>query len=407
MSHPLLLTRILFFLVVLLTTALAVVLYYSPTLSLSLTIFSTPPPPPLSHASLTTSSPSYTPSPETTYLPRLLEPVDYYRKQTGKNMRKKFVQFLGTSSGIDAGLVESIATLCDHNHNASLVIDDIQDQSLQRRQQPCSHVVYGIPLSLGAAYLDIFRTLHQLPETVREYVHAHRDDYREKYGDAVVDSDRTLTTCVASDWYSTYLRHLYLCHLGQQLDIYWTHHRHIPTVDEYLYMIENKTGTLLLNSLGLLDVATGQKRMSREQFDRFTQLIRLFSVFFQIRDDYINVTDPTYWKEKGFCEDFDEKKNSYLLVLFQGSTSVTASTKKAFFDLFYRDTTTTKPFTDEEKHTLLRHFVDAGVIDATYNKLLELQRDIQQLMNLQFLFDALPFHPFDATSIVLVVEQKK
>ena len=403
MSHPLL-TRFLLFLVVLLTAALAVVLYYSPMLSLSLTIFQNDQAPGVLPAAPPWATAT---SPETTYLPRLLEPVDYYRKQTGKNMRKKFVQFLGTTCGIDAGLVESIATLCDHNHNASLVIDDIQDQSLQRRQQPCSHVVYGIPLSLGAAYLDIFRTLHQLPETVRDYVQAHRDDYRERYGDAVVDdSDRTLTTCVASDCYSTSLQNFYLCHLGQQLDIYWTHHRHVPTVDEYLYMIENKTGTLLLNSLGLLDVATGQKRMSREQYNRFTQLIRLFSVFFQIRDDYINVTDPTYWKEKGFCEDFDEKKNSYLLVLFQGSTSVTASTKEAFFDLFYRDTTT-KPFTDEEKHTLLRHFVDAGVIDATYNKLLELQRDIQQLMNLQFLFDALPFHKFDATSIVLVDEQKK
>ena len=39
-------------------------------------------------------------------------------------------------------------------------------------------------------------------------------------------------------------------------------------------------------------------------------------MFFQIRDDYINLTDKEYWKEKGFCQDLDEEKISYIITYF-------------------------------------------------------------------------------------------
>jgi geranylgeranyl pyrophosphate synthase len=39
-------------------------------------------------------------------------------------------------------------------------------------------------------------------------------------------------------------------------------------------------------------------------------LFDLLGVFFQVRDDYINLMSATYWEKKGFCDDLFERKFS-------------------------------------------------------------------------------------------------
>ena len=51
----------------------------------------------------------------------------------------------------------------------------------------------------------------------------------------------------------------------------------------------------------------------KKNYDKLRLSLYNFALFFQIRDDYINLTDPMYWKERGFCQDFDEQKISYLV----------------------------------------------------------------------------------------------
>jgi ophiobolin F synthase len=46
----------------------------------------------------------------------------------------------------------------------------------------------------------------------------------------------------------------------------------------------------------------------------FELLILLLSRFFQIRDDYMNLQSSGYSGQKGFCEDLDAGKFSYLIV---------------------------------------------------------------------------------------------
>lgn len=53
-------------------------------------------------------------------------------------------------------------------HSASLIIDDIEDGSLQRRGQPCSHLVYGLDRSINAANLMYFLPFHKLLSTIED-----------------------------------------------------------------------------------------------------------------------------------------------------------------------------------------------------------------------------------------------
>ena len=88
----------------------------------------------------------------------LLEPVSYYKTQKGKDTRKVLSNLFGKLLGVNDENIELINRITNDLHNASLVIDDIEDNSLLRRNKPCAHIKYGIPLSINAGYYSFFKS---------------------------------------------------------------------------------------------------------------------------------------------------------------------------------------------------------------------------------------------------------
>ena len=64
--------------------------------------------------------------------------------------------------------VLKIGGLIEMLHCASLIIDDIEDGSLMRRGQPCSHKVYGVDSAINAANLIYFLPISKLLEEVAD-----------------------------------------------------------------------------------------------------------------------------------------------------------------------------------------------------------------------------------------------
>ena len=54
--------------------------------------------------------------------------------------------------------VIEIAAFCEILHNASLIIDDIEDNSDFRREKKCIHKIYGIDVSINAANFLYFKS---------------------------------------------------------------------------------------------------------------------------------------------------------------------------------------------------------------------------------------------------------
>ncbi|XP_032639020.1 geranylgeranyl pyrophosphate synthase isoform X2 [Chelonoidis abingdonii] len=159
-------------------------------------------------------------------------------------------------------------------HNASLLIDDIEDNSKLRRGFPVAHSIYGIPSVINSANYVYFLGLQKVltldhPEAVKVFT-----------------------------------RQLLELHQGQGLDIYWRDTYTCPTEAEYKAMVLQKTGGLFGLAVGLMQLFSNYKRDLKP-------LLNTLGLFFQIRDDYANLHSKEYSENKSFCEDLTEGKFSF------------------------------------------------------------------------------------------------
>lgn len=162
-------------------------------------------------------------------------------------------------------------------HNASLLIDDIEDSSKLRRGFPVAHSIYGVPSVINSANYVYFLGLEKMltlehPEAVHLFT-----------------------------------RQLLELHRGQGLDIHWRDTYTCPTEAEYRDMVLRKTG-------GLFGLAVGLMQLFSEWPHDLKPLLDTLGLFFQIRDDYGNLMSREFCENKSFCEDLTEGKFSFPII---------------------------------------------------------------------------------------------
>lgn len=301
----------------------------------------------------------------------LFLPIEYYKSMTGKNTRSILCEYIGRLYGIKPKVIHLVKYIINECHNSSLVIDDIQDNSITRRNYPCAHIVYGTAITLNAGYMNAFRLLHQLPDLIFSILSQEDDNFNEIKKNEIYKKIMTMIT-----------EHLYNIHIGQGLDIYWTTNRIIPSIDDYMLMIEYKTGILFKIIIDMFSFMTDN--IILKEREKMENMCKTLCTYFQIRDDYVNITDPKFWKEKGFCEDFDEKKQSYIIITFYHSYDISQEVKRVFFSLFYKP-----DLTEREKKKLLTILYDTGIIDRVYYFLIQLKEKLETMIRIPFLFQRL------------------
>jgi len=294
----------------------------------------------------------------------LLQPVKYYNELKGKNIRKSICNILGLYLGVDKKDIDNVDEIIQFVHNASLVIDDIQDNSLLRRNKDCAHIVYGIPITINAGYLAIFKLLNELNKN---------KELSETARNKIVEN-------------------IYYTHIGQGMDIYYTQEKIIPTLEDYNKMIEYKTGMLFITIVDLLIEKT-KNVIVKKKYDILCNCVSNFSLFFQIRDDYINLADVSYWKERGFCQDFDEEKISYLITY---CTNNKLDDYETINNLLKKQNKT-----NDEKKEILGLMKKNGLFDIIYNKLVDLKKEVLQVLNIEIIFQQLPFYKFEENGLIL------
>ena len=165
-------------------------------------------------------------------------------------------------------------------HTSSLLIDDVQDGSQLRRGLPVAHNIFGTAQTINSANYVYFLALKEL-QTLE-----NRDE--------------------AMDIFTNELLNL---HRGQGMDLYWRDTLTCPTEDDYLEMVQNKTGGLFRLAVKLMQAESSEKG----RID-CVPLVNLMGLVFQICDDHLNLSSTVYTQNKGLCEDLTEGKFSFPVI---------------------------------------------------------------------------------------------
>jgi octaprenyl-diphosphate synthase len=218
----------------------------------------------------------------------------------GKRWRPLLMTLVCESlGGGDAAL--PLVPLVEFPHNASLIHDDIEDNSDERRGEPAIHIRYGADAAINGGCF-----LYFLPLACVEFWQVPAEQKVRVYG-----------------IWGEYMRRL---HLGQAMDIAW--HRDffsLPALEEYDMMCRLKTGCLagLAAVLGVCAAigAAGGSGGTARLYEKEAPLIRTaggaaekLGAGFQILDDVKNLTTGNQGKKRG--DDIVEGKKSLPVLLY-------------------------------------------------------------------------------------------
>jgi len=207
----------------------------------------------------------------------LLEPYTFIEQSSGKGMRSLLIDAFNLWFQVPESELNLIKEIVTKLHNASLLIDDIEDNSKMRRGNPVAHLIYGIPNTINTANYMYFLAMEMCWNTGNQ--------------EAV----------------SVFIEELLQLHRGQGHDILWRDNNACPSEEEYKGMVMDKTGGLFRLATRLMQAFAKDKR-------DFIPLVNLLGLYYQIRDDYINLWSDKYMENKSFCEDLSEGKFSFPII---------------------------------------------------------------------------------------------
>jgi octaprenyl-diphosphate synthase len=223
----------------------------------------------------------------------------------GKRWRPLLMSLVCESLG-GGGAALPLAPLVEFCHTASLIHDDIEDNSDQRRGKAAVHLIYGQDTAINSGCFLYFLPLSCVEPWALGLA------ARAGLGAGAAVSFQARVFALWAD-------HMKRLHLGQALDIYW--HRDsllVPALDAYYQMCALKTGCLarFAAALGVCaaEAASGAGAASSGAGEGLGAAAEKLGLGFQILDDVKNLTTGIPGKRRG--DDVIEGKKSLPVLLF-------------------------------------------------------------------------------------------
>lgn len=204
-------------------------------------------------------------------------PYTYILQIPGKQVRTKLSIAFNYWLNIPQDKLAIISDVTQMLHNASLLIDDIEDNSQLRRGIPVAHNIFGIAHTINAANYVYFQGLEKA------------------------------LTLNHPDVTPVFTEQLLELHRGQGMDIHWRDSYTCPTENEYKDMVIRKTG-------GLFGLAIRLMQLFSDYETDLKPLCDTLGLYFQIRDDYANLYSKEYEANKSYGEDLTEGKFSFPII---------------------------------------------------------------------------------------------
>jgi len=226
----------------------------------------------------------------------IAKPVWDLLDRNGKHWRPICTTLFLESLGVESKPYEHlIAAASELNHTGSLIVDDIEDNSLIRRGEECIHLRYGVDTAINAG-----NSLYFLPYLLLQDHPGLNDQQRLQS-------------------YEVMVRMLSKCHIGQGLDIHWSKKLTYENLNTWLeddfdrkilQMYAYKTGAQVE---GVAEMSCIIAKATEEIKEMYKSLGRIFGVTFQIIDDIHNFSNSSGWT-KAQGEDIVSGKPTYVII---------------------------------------------------------------------------------------------
>jgi geranylgeranyl diphosphate synthase type I len=217
----------------------------------------------------------------------LAEPTHDIMTRSAKMIRGAVCMAVSEGLGGTATKALPLASSLEVLHGASLVIDDVEDQSLMRRGKPCLHLLHNEATAINAGNYMFFVALGILQES--DFPPA----VKFKMLQASVEEQTKLT-------------------VGQSIDINWATMQTTPSLENYLFMIQCKTSIIFRLAVRLAAYSNGACDYVYQQLIQYAEGI---GSAFQITDDLINLESTEYAKGRSYLgEDITEGKRSVIII---------------------------------------------------------------------------------------------
>lgn len=212
----------------------------------------------------------------------LTEPVAYIAAGQGKRLRPLLTLLAARACGGSIEVALPAAVAVELLHNFTLVHDDIMDRDQTRHNQPSVHAKWNQSVAILAGDVLFVLALQEL----------HR---------SAINVDAMSIAFAAGA--------LAVCE-GQALDLDFEE-RNDVSLEDYLGMVDLKTGHMLGLSAELGVLAAGGKEMIVNSARQFGRLI---GRAFQIQDDLLEIFSDAATMGKSLGSDLAAGKQTYLLI---------------------------------------------------------------------------------------------
>lgn len=263
--------------------------------------------------------------------PRIQEIIDYIMKSDGKHIRPILLLLAAKSCGEITETTYHSAVTIELLHTASLIHDDVVDESKMRRGRPSINAVYDNKMAVLAG--DYFLSTALIK--------------------SVLTGDMEIISAISGLGRSLAEGELNQLSLAKEI---------ILDEAEYFEVIKKKTASLLSVCMKIGAQSVGA---SSDLVDSFEKLGEYLGICFQLRDDIFDYFSTNVGKPTG--NDIREGKVT-LPLLFALKNTISDYSKKMMEIVQNAD------FSDDDVSTLISFAKDNGGIDYAYTKI-EIFRD--------------------------------
>ncbi|MEM4255584.1 MAG: polyprenyl synthetase family protein [Candidatus Norongarragalinales archaeon] len=223
---------------------------------------------------------------EATLTKAVAKPIWDLLDRGGKRWRPALAMMVVEALGKNPKNFVEIAAISEIVHNGTLMVDDVEDDSDERRGKAAIHKIYGEDIAINAGNSMYFLPLKIIMQS-------------------------RLPDKTKNALYEAYAQEMINVSLGQGMDIYW--HRGLKqsvSEKEYLQMCAYKTGCLARMAVKTAAIVANANASQQKALSDFSEAI---GVAFQIQDDALNLTaSEEYGKEIG--GDISEGKITLMVI---------------------------------------------------------------------------------------------